>query len=343
MKVLTVVGARPQFIKAAPLHAALLAGGHEHVLIHTGQHYDPELSRRFFEELDLPEPDADLGVGSADRATQLAAIQQGLAPVLEAEAPDRVLVVGDTNSTLGGARAAAAAHLPLAHVEAGLRSGDPMMPEERNRIETDRLADLLLCPTESAARTLTAEDVGGAAHVVGDVMVDALERFRPRLSERTAVALGLEPGAYLLVTLHRQENMTAERVAEVLAGVGDTGIPAVLPAHPRLSPFLGAAALPPALRVVEPIGYLDNLSLQAYARAVLTDSGGMQKEAYWLGVPCVTLRNTTEWIETVDAGWNRLATDRAAIAAATLDASSPAERPALYGPPGAAERIVALL
>jgi len=347
MRILVVVGARPQFVKASPLSRVLRAAGDEEILVHTGQHYDPELSGRFFEELDLRRPDVCLDVGSAPRAEQMSAMRAGVEAVVAGRAPDWVVVFGDTNSTLAGALAAEAARTPLAHIEAGVRSGNLRMQEEVNRIETDRLSSLLLCPCGRAAENLAAEHVQARTEVVGDVMLDALEAVRPYLSEDVPRAHGLEPGRYLLVTAHRAETADdAERLGGVLTALRDLGEPAVFPTHPRTRRSLSRFALtvPDNVRLTDPVGYLECLSLQAFARAVLTDSGGIEKEAYWLGVPCVTMRDETEWMETVEAGWNVLAgTDHKRITKAARSLAPPAERPHLYGEPGAAERCVCLL
>jgi UDP-GlcNAc3NAcA epimerase len=344
MKVLSVVGNRPQFIKSAPLSAALREAGIDESVVHTGQHYDPELSQVFFDELGLGEPAYRLGVESADPDRML----PGIRDALEREGPDWVLVYGDTNSTLAGAQAAEGRSASLAHVEAGLRSGDLSMPEERNRIEVDRLATLLFCPDERSRDTLIAEGVGGRIEVVGDVMADASLRFAPIARERSAVLdeLRLRPREYVAATVHREANVRPGRLARILEGLGRAGEAVLLAAHPRTRATVEREAIdvPANVRIVPPLGYLDFAALLSQARVVATDSGGLQKEAYWLGVPCVTLRPSTEWLDTVEVGANVLVDDDpAAIAEAILSAVMPRERPQLYGDGHASERIARTL
>jgi UDP-N-acetylglucosamine 2-epimerase (non-hydrolysing)/UDP-GlcNAc3NAcA epimerase len=320
------------------------------VLVHTGQHYDDELSRVFFEELEVPAPDRQLDAGGGTNTAQTARILGLLEQVLLEERPDLVLVYGDTNSTLAGALAAAQARVPVAHVEAGMRSFDRAMPEELNRVLCDHASDLLLCSTETAVRNLEAERAVGVVHLVGDVMADVSLAFGPIARERSRALeeLGLEPGSYLLATAHRAGNVDdparLERLVELLEALPRT---CVLPLHPRTAARLESSGLrarleaAPAVRLVPPLGYLDFMRLAMDAEAVLTDSGGVQKEAYLLGVRCITLRDTTEWVETVQAGWNALVDLDAAATLAALDAPPPpAERPELYGGGHAAERIV---
>ena len=344
MKVLSVVGNRPQFIKSAPLSLALRERGIEEVLLHTGQHYDRELSQVFFDELGLEEPAYRLGVADLARDEMVARMQPGIARAIEAEQPDWVLVFGDTNSTLAGARAAAAAHIPLAHVEAGMRSGDWSMPEEHNRVEADRLSQLLLCSDARAAETLAAEGVPGRAEVVGDVMADASFRLTPIARERSTVlaGLGLEPGQYVVVTIHREANVVQPRLGRIASGLHALSTPVIFPAHPRTRRALeeNRLALDRHIRVLRPLGYLDFAALASSARVIATDSGGLQKEAYWYGVPCVTLRPSTEWIDTVEIGANVLVDDDPArMVAAVNRAHMPAERPPLYGDGRAADRM----
>jgi UDP-GlcNAc3NAcA epimerase len=349
LRVLTVIGNRPQFVKAAAVSDRLRADAHE-VLVHTGQHYDDELSRVFFDELGLPRPDHQLGVGGGTNTSQTARMLAALEPLLAAERPDVVLVYGDTNSTLAGALAGAQAGVPVSHVEAGMRSYDRTMPEELNRVLADHAAALLLCSSERAAETLRLERVVGEVVVVGDVMVDVAHLLAPRARARTVAleAWGVESGGYLLVTAHRAGNVDdpvrLARLVELLLAVPG---PVVLPLHPRTRARLEAAALLQRLdgrvRLTPPLGYLDFTALLLHARAVLTDSGGVQKEAYLAGVPCLTLRSVTEWTETVDAGWNTLVDVDAAAAVAALERPLPAERPPLYGDGRAGERVVAAL
>ena len=347
MKVVSVVGNRPQFVKAAPLSRALRARGTE-VLVHSGQHYDPELADLFFDELGVPRPDHALEVGPGTPTAQLATMLARLEPLLAAERPDLALVYGDTTTTLAGALAAAKAGIPLAHVEAGLRSFDRTMPEEQNRVVADHLSDLLFTPTEVAVENLRREGIAAEVHLVGDVMLDASLMFAPAAAARPgAAALGLEPGGYLLVTVHRAaatDTPEALRaLVDLLRGIDE---PMVFPVHPRTRHKLEAAGLwdelaaHPPLRLRPPVGYLDFTALLLTARAVVTDSGGVQKEAYFHGVPCLTLRDTTEWTETVDAGFNRLVgLDGPAAWAALADLRVPGERPPFYGDGDAAERI----
>jgi len=349
MRVLTVIGNRPQFVKAAAVSYRLRERATE-VLVHTGQHYDDELSAVFFDELDLPRPEHHLDLGGGSNTEQTGRMLLALAPLLAAEAPDVVLVYGDTNSTLAGALAAAQAQIPVAHVEAGMRSFDRSMPEELNRVLADHASDLLLCPSEGPAENLRAEGVHGEIVVVGDVMVDVAQLLAPRARERTAVleACGVEPGGYLLATAHRAGTVDdPERLEQLVALLRAVPGPVVLPLHPRTRARLSAAGLLDELsecvRVVAPLGYLDFTALLLHARAVLTDSGGVQKEAYLAGVPCVTLRDRTEWTETVAAGWNTLAGLDADAAVAALEREVPAERPPLYGDGRAGERVVRAL
>jgi UDP-N-acetylglucosamine 2-epimerase len=340
VKVLSVVGNRPQFIKSGPLSVALREAGIDEVVVHTGQHYDRELSDVFFEELGLPEPAYRLDLHTADPA----AMRPRIAKVLGREAPDWALVYGDTNSTLAGALAARDAGVPLAHVEAGLRSGDLSMPEERNRIEVDRTAGLLLCPDERSSELLAAEGVRGHREVVGDVMYDACVTLAPIARERSGALarLGLEPGRYLLATVHREANVRPDRLARIVEGLNRLDEPVLFPAHPRTRAAI--SGLEGHVRLTEPLGYLDMSALTAQARVVLTDSGGLQKEAYWYGVPCVTLRPSTEWTDTVELGANVLVdNDPDAIVAAVAGATMPDERPQLYGDGRASERIAAVL
>jgi UDP-N-acetylglucosamine 2-epimerase (non-hydrolysing)/UDP-GlcNAc3NAcA epimerase len=348
MRVVTVVGNRPQFVKAAAVSRLLRERGEE-LLIHTGQHYDDELSSVFFEELDLPAPDRELGTGSGSSSAQTARMLAALEPELLAAAPDLVVVYGDTNSTLAGALAAAQASFPLAHVEAGMRSFDRSMPEELNRVLTDHAADLLLCSTATAVANLERESVTGEPHLVGDVMADVslavlpVAQRRSRVLERCEVA----PGGYLLLTAHRAGNVDdpnrLELLVELLEALPE---PAVFPVHPRTrarladSGGLGRLERAENVTLTPPLGYLDFLALAASARAIVTDSGGLQKEALLLGVPCVTLRDTTEWVETVDSGWNVLVDlDRHAALRALERPRPPGEPPDLYGAGRAGERI----
>ena len=342
---MTIIGNRPQFVKAAAVSRRLREMGEE-VIVHTGQHYDDELSRVFFEELDVPRPDRELGVGGGTNTAQTARMLAALEPILLEESPDIVLVYGDTNSTLAGALAAAQARIPVGHVEAGMRSFDRSMPEELNRVLTDHASDLLLCSTPTALANLENEAVAGEKHVVGDVMADVSLSFREIAEERSEVLdqLGLTPGDYLVVTAHRAGNVDdPERLTRLVDLIAALPGPVVFPVHPRTLLRLEKSGLAGRLAgtvLTDPLGYLDFLQLARNARAILTDSGGVQKEAYLLGVPCVTLRDRTEWVETVDAGWNVLVDLDREAALAALERPKPAGgRPELYGGGRAAERV----
>jgi UDP-N-acetylglucosamine 2-epimerase len=344
VRIVTIVGNRPQFVKAAAV-SRLLREEHEELLVHTGQHYDDELSRVFFDELGIPAPDRELGAGSGTNTEQTARILGALEPVLAELRPGLVLVYGDTNSTLAGALAAAQSDIPVGHVEAGMRSFDRSMPEELNRVLTDHASQLLLCSTQTAMDNLAREGVTGEAHLVGDVMADVSLAFREIAAARSTVLadLGLEPGGYLAVTAHRAGNVDdPARLERLVALLEALPTPVVFPVHPRTRARLEAAGLIErlsGLTLAPPLGYLDFLELARNARAVLTDSGGVQKEAYLLGVPCVTLRDTTEWVETVDAGWNVLVDLDREAALAALERQPPEQRPELYGGGHAAERV----
>lgn len=345
-KVVSVVGNRPQYVKAAPL-ALALAGRAEVVGVDTGQHYDPELSGVFYDELGIAPPAHRLEVGSGSHAAMTARILERIGPVLEAERPDWCVVYGDTNSTLAACLAAAKLGIPLAHVEAGLRSFDRSMPEEVNRVVADRLSDLLLCPSDEAVANLAAEGITGGVAMVGDVMADAARLFGP-LAERSPVLadLGLEPGGYALCTVHREANTRQPALGRIVDALSGLDLDVVLPLHPRTRAALDreGLVLGGRVRVVEPVGYLAFTALLRGARMLLTDSGGAQKEAWFHRVPCVTLRDRTEWVETVRAGGNVLVGDDAAAIAAAVE--SPPRPPAwtpLYGDGHAAERIAALL
>jgi len=342
VRLLTVVGNRPQFIKSAPLSQALRSAGIEEIVVHTGQHWDPTLSAVFFEELALREPDVALDLRTSD----VGVIEAALRTVVDTQAPDAVLVYGDTNSTLAGARAGV--RRPVAHVEAGLRSGDLAMPEERNRIEVDGLSDYLFAPDERSAEILRAEGATGELHVVGDVMADAVRQFGPLARSRSRVLerLGLVPRGYVLATVHREANVEPDRLQRIVAGLGRSTLPVVLPAHPRTRGVLAdhGIAVAHSIALIDPLGYLDFAALASQAAVIATDSGGLQKEAYWYGVPCVTMRPSTEWVDTVAAGANVLVDDDPDRIARELGrARMPADRPVLYGDGHASERIATVL
>ena len=342
MRVLSIVGNRPQFIKSGPVSVALREAGIEEVVLHTGQHWDDEMSTVFFEELGLGEPRYRLDL----RTAETAAMEPPIRAAVAAERPDWVLVYGDTNSTLAGAEAAGG--VPVAHVEAGLRSGDLAMPEERNRIAVDRLATLLLPPDERSAAILRGEGVGGRIDVVGDVMADASFRFAPIARERSRILerLPVEPGRYVVATIHREANVHERRLRNIAAGLDAVPERVVFPAHPRTRRALREHGIAFAEHVllVEPLGYLDMAALSSQARVIVTDSGGLQKEAYWYGVPCVTARPSTEWVDTVAVGANVLVDDDpVGLAAAVATARMPVERPPLYGDGRASGRVAAAL
>ena len=351
MRVLTAIGNRPQFVKAAAVSGPLRQA-HEEIMVHTGQHFDDELSAVFFAELGLPAPDRELGIALGSNTSQTSRMLAALEGVISEVAPDAVLVYGDTNSTLAGALAGAQAGVPVAHVEAGMRSYDRAMPEELNRVLVDHASALLLCSSEGAAANLSAEGVAGAVEVVGDVMVDVALTLQPRARERREVleSYGVRPGEFVLATAHRAGNVDdPARLGALVELLLAVPAPVVLPLHPRTAERLRSAGLLDRLRsndrvrVAPPLGYLEFTALLCHARAVLTDSGGVQKEAYLAGVPCITLRPSTEWTETVQAGWNVLVDlDRDAVLSA-LAATPPEARPPLYGDGRAGERAVAAL
>lgn len=355
MRILTVVGARPQFVKAGMVSRALAERGAREVLVHTGQHFDRNMSDVFFEEMGIPAPDHHLGVGSGPHGAQTARMLEGLERLLLDHRPDWVLVYGDTNSTLAGALAAAKLHVPVAHVEAGLRSFNRRMPEEVNRVLTDHVSELLFAPTDAAAANLAREGIAPEkVRRVGDVMCDASLHFAARAQRESTVLerLGVAPGGYVLATVHRAENTDdPARLRAVVEGLSRVAaaVPVVLPLHPRTVGALGAQGLSaraPGLHVVEPVGYLDMVQLERHAAVVATDSGGVQKEAYFFRVPCVTLRDETEWVELVDTGWNRLAppVNADAVCGAVLAARGVrGEERELYGSGTAARDIAAVL
>jgi len=349
LKILSIVGARPQFIKAAAI-SRLLRAQHREVLVHTGQHYDYEMSGVFFDGLELPRPDLNLEVGSGSHGAQTGAMLKKLEEVILNEGPDYVLVYGDTNSTLAGVLAASKLSVPVAHVEAGLRSFNRRMPEEINRVVADHLADLLLCPSDTAVRNLAVEGITRNTHLVGDVMLDVLNWARQRLAAKPSnilSRLSLTKQMYLLVTVHRGENTDdPARLAAIMHALNSLGEPVVFPAHPRTRKALAAAGLQSHrhVRLIEPVGYLDMIALTGSARMVLTDSGGLQKEACWLGIPCLTMREETEWVETVTSGWNRLVgSDPEEIITAVRVFAPDGCPPRLYGNGLAAKCCVDLL
>ncbi len=347
MQIVSIVGARPQFIKVGPVSRKLRKHARE-TLVHTGQHYDRNMSELFFDELQIPKPDHNLNVGSGQHGQQTAAMLEGIEQILLAEPPDAVLVYGDTNSTLAGALAAAKLHIPIVHVEAGLRSYNRRMPEEINRVLTDQLSALLLCPSKTAVDCLTKEGIRNGVHIVGDVMHDALNHAAERGQERCPYQThGLSSGEYALATVHRAEN-TDDPVClkGIVDALSQTQEQVLWPVHPRTRKRLDEYGMDTSasnLMLIDPVGYLDMVQLIKHAKTLLTDSGGMQKEAYWLKTPCITLRTETEWVETVETGWNVLTgTDTAAILDATRR-TWPNDHPPLYGDGKAAGKIVDLI
>lgn len=340
------MGARPQFVKLAPVSQALRTR-HEEIILHTGQHYDYRMSAQFFDELAIPTPDYHLEVGSALHGAQTARMLEAIEGVLMKERPDWVIVFGDTNSTLAGALAAAKLHIPIAHIEAGLRSFNRAMPEEINRIVTDHLADRLFCPTETACRHANAEGITRGVEMVGDVMYDMVLQARPRIAARVQHLLRsmhVSPREYLLATVHRPVNTDdAMAMRNIAQALNTLTMPILFPLHPRTRSRMEGYGITwgSHIQFMEPAGYLDMLTLEQHAHRILTDSGGMQKEAFLLGVPCVTLRAETEWMETVEAGWNVLVGSRtpAIIAAVSRAEPNPPARN-LYGEGDAAYRIV---
>jgi UDP-GlcNAc3NAcA epimerase len=350
MKIVSVVGARPQFIKSAPVSKAIAKTGYQEYLVHTGQHYDYGMSKVFFEEMGIQEPDINLNVGSGTHATQTSQMLVGIEEVLLLHKPDIVLVYGDTNSTLAGALAAAKLQIKLAHIEAGLRSFNRQMPEELNRLLTDHCADFLLCPTQTAVNNLAHEGIHEGVYLVGDTMYDAILLFSNLAVQHSTILIRmkLKPKAYLLATIHRAYNTdNPDVLTSILSAFGQFGETIIFPIHPRTLQAIKATniAIPPNVKVIEPIGYLDMLMLEQNARLILTDSGGVQKEAYIFKIPCLTLRPETEWVETTDSGWNKLVgTDTKYIVTALKSPFSPKlSHPDFFGDGHASEKIVNLL
>lgn len=349
MKIATVIGARPQFIKAAAV-SRVLRTQHQEILIHTGQHYDANMSEIFFEELHIPRPDYNLGIGSGRHGAQTGAILEQVEEVLITEKPDALMVYGDTNSTLAGALAASKLHIPVIHIEAGLRSFNRRMPEEINRVLTDHLSSWLFCPTETAVKNLTAEGITAGVYKNGDVMYDAFLYNLELAKEKSNIlqTVGLTSKSFVLCTIHRAENTDdPTRLTQILKAVSQISLPVVLPLHPRTRKIvqeLGLNSLLEKVKVIEPVGYLDMITLEAHALKLVTDSGGVQKEAYFAGVPCITMRDETEWVETVEVGWNRLTgADEGKILEAVESFTPPEDRPSIFGEGNAAEQFVTAL
>ena len=358
IKIVTIVGARPQFIKAAAVSRAIRDGYAdriEEVLVHTGQHYDENMSKVFFEELDIPQPKYNLEISGGQHGAMTGRMLEAVEKVLLEEKPDWVLIYGDTNSTLAGALAAAKLHIPVAHVEAGLRSYNMRMPEEINRILSDRVSSLLFCPTETAISNLKAEGLTSGVCNVGDVMYDVALFYRARARQQSTVLnrLNLAEGGFALATCHRAENTDdPKRLTEIVSALAEIArqVPVVFPLHPRTRKLIAESGLLhhlAAVTVTEPLPFLDMMALEQAAKVILTDSGGVQKEAFFYGVPCITMRDETEWVETVESGWNRLvgasgAAIRAAMAE-VMKAGVTGASVSPYGQGDAANRIVSRL
>lgn len=349
LKLVSVVGARPQFIKAAPV-SRHIRKKHREILVHTGQHYDLNMSDIFFSELNIPVPDYNLGAGSGNHGRQTGEMLARIEEVLVCQKPDWVLVYGDTNSTLAGALAAVKLQIPVAHVEAGLRSYNRKIPEEINRLLTDHLSSILFCPSDGAVRNLAREGIASGVYKVGDVMYDAILECTELADRKSSVMerLNLREKAYLLVTVHRPSNTDAcENLQKIFDTLCSLDFPVVFPLHPRTKRRMKEFGLEEELAkaknilAIEPVGYFDMLILEKNALKILTDSGGVQKEAYLLGTPCITMREETEWLETVEAGWNVLVgTDAAQIRHAVWSPPPLGERPSFYGT-GQAGRLIA--
>jgi UDP-GlcNAc3NAcA epimerase len=339
MKILTVIGARPQFVKAAPVSKALRVAGHEEFLVHTGQHYDPKMSQIFFDEMGIPKPNVNLEIGSGQHGWQTAQILMGIENLLLEEKPDWLLVYGDTNSTLAGSLAAVKLHIPIAHVEAGLRSFNREMPEEHNRVLTDHCADLLFCPTQTGVENLAKEGITKGVHLVGDPMYDAVLQYS-KIAEECSSILGeleIKPKQYLLLTIHRASNTDVpDNLRNIFSALAKAGEQIIFPLHPRTRAAMEAMQIEitdyPNIKVIDPLGYLDMLMLEKNTRMILTDSGGVQKEAFFFAVPCITLRLETEWIETVTSGWNQnVGVDQDRILNGLKQPRPLSQPPALFG------------
>ena len=346
MKVVSVIGARPQFVKAATISRVIGSRPEvEEVILHTGQHYDENMSRLFFEELNIPEPHYNLGVGSGSHARQTGQMLEVIESVLLKEKPDWTLLYGDTNSTIAGALAATKLHIPVAHVEAGLRSFNRIMPEEINRIVTDRISDLLFAPTQTAVTNLRNEGLEKATRFTGDVMYDSVLFYR-EIMEKDPAAFTVQdlPEVFLLATIHRAENTDhPQQMENILKAIRELPYPVLLPIHPRTKKIISRFSIPPNLRLIDPVGYLMMLSLILKATKVITDSGGLQKEAYFLGTPCITIRTETEWVETLHDGWNTItATDPERIIRAVQLPLPKRPQSQAFGNGNAAEIIVDL-
>ena len=350
LKICSVIGARPQFIKASPL-SAVLRGKFEEIMIHTGQHYDHGMSQRFFDELDIPEPEYNLGVGSGGHGAQTAAMLKYLEELYVKERPDAVLVYGDTNSTLAGALSAVKLHIPIAHVEAGLRSFNREMPEEINRLLTDHISRWLFTPSESSNENLKLEGITDNVHIVGDIMLDSILKYSEKAHKSSSILVDqdIEKNEFYLATVHRPENTDDKfQLKSIFHAFSELDKKVILPLHPRTKRRMEEFSLKVSdnIKILEPVGYLDMLQLMQSSKSVLTDSGGVQKEAYYLRVPCVTLRKETEWTETVDAGWNTVANSDKEIILSVAERSDEIRllpHPDLYGSGNTATEIVSIL
>lgn len=344
-KICTVIGARPQFIKAAPVSKVLRKEFNE-ILIHTGQHYDNNMSSIFFDELDIPKPDYNLAIGSGGHGKMTGEMLIKLEEIYLKEKPDYVLVYGDTNSTLAGALAASKLLIPVIHIEAGLRSFNMNMPEEQNRILTDHISSLLFAPTETAIKNINNEGLREKGINVGDVMYDAVLNFTKLANEKSKIVneLGLKPGEYMLTTIHRAENTdNIDRLRNIIEALNSAKTQIVLPIHPRTKKYIQEYGLRfgDNIKCIEPIGYLDMISLESNASKIVTDSGGVQKEAYFMDKPCITMRDETEWVETVNVGWNIIVgTDKEKILNAINNFEAPKDKPDIFGDGHASEKIL---
>lgn len=348
MKILSIVGARPEFIQAMPVSSALRVD-HQEILVHTGQHYDYQMSQTFFDELSIPVPDYNLGVGSSSQARQMAEIMIHLEEILLNENPALVIVRGDTNSTLAASLVTIKLNIPLAHIEAGERSFNREMPEEINRLVTDRITNYHFCVSQTAVENLVMEGITESVHKVGDVMLDALLTAQPiaRIKSKILDHLALEPHSYSLVTIHRPANTDdpdrLKRIFSALNRISDT---VILPMHPRTQKVLESLNIhiEDHVQILEPVGYFDMLTLEENARLIATDSGGVQREAYYMSIPCLTLRDETEWVETLETGWNKLVgADEKLIVDGWSNFSCPTEHPPIYGVGTAAEKIAEII
>ena len=348
MKILTVVGARPQFIKAAAV-SNIIRKEHEEILVHTGQHYDENMSKIFFEELKIPKPNYNLGIGSGGHGTQTGAMLIKLEELYIKEKPDMVLVYGDTNSTFAGAVCASKLLIPVAHIEAGLRSFNMNMPEEQNRILTDHISKYLFVPTTSAVKNLSAEGITRGVYNVGDVMYDATLNFTKISKEKSKIMedLKLSQEEFILATIHRAENTNdINRLRNIIEALNESGQKIILPLHPRTKKYMDDYGLifRNNIKIIDPVGYLDMISLEMHCKKIVTDSGGVQKEAFFMNKPCITMRDETEWVETVENGWNIVVgTDKAKILDGIVNFKPIKAQQDIFGDGHAAEKILKII